>query len=271
MPLAVVVADPVEDVVAAKTIVEGNHGTELTTVVIGLMLVTPSSEMVVPASVTLSLIEVAGKGGAVVVGGTVLLPVGGAIEEELKEMVPEVITGGSCETVVDVELVSVPGMLVVVVGSSVTGRLVVVSGAMVVLFPIGGSEESPLGIGADVVSLVGGSVTVAVSETVVDIPVPGSMLVGVTDEVAFCDGSTKLEIIESMSLKIELSGSDSLVLDELVTMPVGAKRIEDVVIVGSAGSDDELAGSTTVDDSSGNDDVGSGAALLVLLLEGSGS
>lgn len=192
-------ADP--EVELAKTIVVWSHGSELVTVVMGRMLVTPSSG--VSLLILIASLVVVGGAGLDVSGDTVLLLVGDTIDELLDDMPIVVVNDGSFETLVVVELEPVPGMLIVVLigGSSVMAVLVVVPGiTMLVLLAIGGSEDSSLVMGgADVVSLVGGSVSVGVpvsvgvSETVVEIPVPGStlvevtdsMLVGVTDEVAF--------------------------------------------------------------------------------------
>jgi len=82
--------------------------------------------------------------------------------------------------------------------------------------------------------------------------------VGVAGAVAFGDGSKMLEMTESISLKRELSGlPGSELLALVVTMPVGASRIPDVLVVSSG-----AAGLLV--------DVGSSSAMLLVLLPGSG-
>jgi hypothetical protein len=103
-----------------------------------------------------------------------------------------------------------------------------------------------------VLSDTGGSVTVgsvAVDGAVVETPVPGPVIpsvgprtevsVGVAGAVAFGDGSKTLEMAEPISLRRELSGlPGSELLALVVTMPVGASRIPDVLVVGTGGSSD---------------------------------
>jgi len=120
--------------------------------------------------------------------------------------------------------------------------LVVPGSAVEVEFEIGGS---PVPVddrsGSETVAAVdvgGGSVTVAVEET----PVPGPVIpsVAVAVVVAFCDGLITLEIADEISLSKELIGSLRPVVDELVTMPVGASRIELVVVAGSTKVEDSV-------------------------------
>jgi hypothetical protein len=61
--------------------------------------------------------------------------------------------------------------------------------------------------------------------------------VGVAGAVAFGDGSKTLEMAEPISPRRELSGlPGSELLELVVTMPVGASRIPDVLDVGTGAS-----------------------------------
>jgi len=88
----------------------------------------------------------------------------------------------------------------------------------------------------------GGSVTVA--EVLVATPVPGPVIpsdgLGLNVvEVVLCGGSRMLERPELISLNRELSGvGGSDVLELVVTIPVGASKIPDVLDVGTGGSTD---------------------------------
>jgi hypothetical protein len=137
-----------------------------------------------------------------------------------------------------------------------------------------------------VLSDTGGSVTVGsdtvgsvvVAGAVAETPVPGPVIpsvgprtevsVGVAGAVAFGDGSKTLEMTESISLKRELSGlPGSKMLELVVTMPVGASRIPDVLVVGTGGSSDVVVSSGAAGLLV---DVGSSSAMLLVLLPGSG-
>lgn len=92
--------------------------------------------------------------------------------------------------------------------------------------------------GVDVsVAVAGGSVTVGVS---VEMPVPGPVMAldGIVVSTALDGGSRMLEMTELMSLRIEVSGLLGSLVLELVTMPVGARMISDVLVVGTGGSSD---------------------------------
>lgn len=249
IPLAVVGVLPVAELeLGATMIVDGSHGSEVVKVDNGVMFVTPDSEG------RLELESVTVVGGSVVSGGTVLLPVG---TELLPEMIDEeVITGGSVK--VDVALVPGSGIEVEVVrgGSGVTVA-VFVSVAGMVEFEIGGWPGSLLvtsGIVVDVsVAVAGGSVTVGVS---VEMPVPGPVMALDGIVLSVGDGSRMLEITELMSLRMEVSGLLGSEVLELVTMPVGAMTISDVLVVGTAGSSDV---DTTTDD-----EVATGSGVVVV-------
>lgn len=141
----------------------------------------------------------------------------------------------------------------------------------------GGSVTVGVSVKVSVGVSVGGSVGVSVR--IADVPVPGPVIpVGVgAVKVLFSSGSRILEMRELASLRIELIRfPPSLVLvstalaEVVVTMPVGARRISDVVVGGgSASSGDELDCPVgTVDSSNGNVTV---LALLVLLVLGRGA
>lgn len=111
-----------------------------------------------------------------------------------------------------------------------------VPGSTMIVDELGGSVT----LGSVPVELVTGGCSVTVAVSLVETPVPGPVkaLDGRAVAVAFGDGSIMLEITELMSLKIELIGLlDSVVL-ELVTMPVGASRISDELVVVTGGSTD---------------------------------
>ncbi len=231
MPLAVVKVLSVAVLeVGAIIIVDGSHGSEVVNVVRPGILVTPGSDT---RLVLEELVVVAG-GSCVVSDGRVVFPVGTVL---LPEMVVEEITGGS----VTEDVVLVPGS--VIVDEVMTGGCEVdvsVAEAEMVEFVIGGCPGSvvvdPGGAVEDSggavevsVDVGGGSVTVAV--VLVETPVLGPVMP--------VDGSRMLESTELTSLRSELIGLlDSVVL-ELVTMPVGARRIEDVVSVVVGISEDD--------------------------------
>ena len=156
------------------------------------------------------------------VTGTVALPIGVVL---LPGIIGVVVIGVVVKDVV----VLVPGSTVVMGGKSVV-VVPPVSMAVVVEFVIGVSRSVEVSGGTSVVGVVVGTAPV------VEIPVPGPVMPSGVDEVAvavtvaFCDGSIMLEISLIMEL-IGSTGSDVLVV--VVTMPVGAKRISDVLVVGS--------------------------------------
>jgi hypothetical protein len=193
-------------------------------------------------------------------------------------------------------LVPVPGIDVLPGGGDV--MLVSVDG--MVEFVTGGKPGSLTLVLSD----TGGSVTVgsvAVDGAVVETPVPGPVIpsvgprtevsVGVAGAVAFGDGSKTLEMAEPISLRRELSGlPGSELLALVVTMPVGASRMPDVLVVGTGGSSDvgvsSGAAGLLVGVSSGVPgllvgvssgvpgllvDVGSSSTVLLVVLPGSGS
>lgn len=267
IPLAVVGINPEAVVEMGSTrIVEGIYGCVTSNdVVMTGMLVTPASggRLVV----SLVVVDASEVGRVMVVdgtGGTVLLPVGTELlpgTDPGKE-VGGVLSGGWLILVV--ELVPVPGIDVLPGG----GDVIVLSVDEMVEFVTGGRPGSLTLVLSD----TGGSVTVG-SDTVdgaavVETPVPGPVIpsvgprteveVGVAGAVAFGDGSKMLEMTESISLKRELSGlPGSELLALVVTMPVGASRIPDVLVVSSG-----AAGLLV--------DVGSSSAMLLVLLPGSG-
>jgi hypothetical protein len=268
IPLAVVGGNPVAvDEPGSTRIVDGINGVVAVPVSVpsGGMLVTPpvSSGPVLVETVEL-LVEVLLRvvGGVEVSGGTVLLPVG---IELLPEKVLDVTTGGSVE--VD-EVAPVPGpVMPVAVLEGVTVPGLPESVADVVEFVIGGCPGSVV----DVDNGGGGSVTVA--DALVETPVPGPVMpsegLGLTEAEVVCGGSRTLETAEPMSLKRELIGSlGSDVLELVVTIPVGASRIPDVLDV-------ETGGSTDVDGSCWAAellvDEGRSTTLLVLLPRTGGS
>lgn len=278
--VVVVVESSVVVEVGSTMIVVGNHGCEFVTVDIGGMLVTPGSELLGAASllgVTLSLLVLVGRSVVDGVwGGRVLLKVGRGTEV-LGEMVGDVITGGSCGSVVVVPLLPGPivvdGMLalVLVLGVEVTVPFEIVGKESPL--EMGGREVSPLEVGVIVVLVAGGGVSVVTPLVVVgtsvlldpvDMPVPGPVeVVGVTVvEVPFCVGFKMLEMAELMLLTIELMGlPGSLVLDVfVVTMPVGARIISELVVE----SVTELVASSSSSDDEELVDV----EVAVLLLEG---
>jgi hypothetical protein len=219
----------------------------------------------------------------------VLLPVGITIEL-LPGKVLVVTTGGSVKPDVKPEVVLLPGPGVVAELMGVSGVIVLSVGGTVE-FVIGGRTGSLMV--AVSVSDTGGSVTVA--GAVVETPVPGPVIPSVGPrtelevEVAFGDGSKTLEMAEPISPRRELSGlPGSELLELIVTIPVGAIRIPDVLVVVSSGSAlllDEVGSSSTVllvllpgrggstvdDGSSGSlDEVGSSSTVLLELLPGRG-
>lgn len=244
-------------------IVEGIYGcVGSNDVVISGMLVTPAS------GGSLVVSDVFEGGGAVVVGGSdvsvgiVLLPVGTELLPG-KEVGPLLSGGGRVKLVV--ALVPVPGMLIEVLPGG--AGVVVLSVAEMVEFVTGGRPGSLMVVDSD----TGGSVTVAGALVVIPVPGPVIPSVGPRTEVevavAFGDGSKTLEMTESMSLRRELSGFPGSELLELgVTMPVGAIRIPDVLIVGTGSSSDVVV-------SSGPGvlvDVGSSSTMLLVLLPRTG-
>ena len=168
-------------------------------------------------------------------------------------------------------LVPVPGIDVLPGGADV----IVLSVTGMVEFVTGGRPGSLTLVLSD----TGGSVTVgsvAVDSAVVETPVPGPVIpsVGPRTEVevgvavAFGDGSKMLEMTESISLRRELSGlPGSELLELVVTMPVGAIRIPDVLVVGTGGSSDVAVSSGVAGVLV---DVGSSSTRLLVLLPGSG-
>jgi hypothetical protein len=251
MPVAVVDAvDSTVVEVGAIRMVEGSHASD--------RVVEPKSGTLVTPLVSVPLVDdelerpvVVGAGGSDVEGGTVLLPVGN--EVLLLENVVEVMVGGF-EEMVELPLGSGPDVVVLMGGSGVP-EVLVDSTPEVVEFVMGGCP------GSVVLVLSGGVVTVSVDDgSVVEgvsvegipvvemIPVPGPVIAldGIMVRVTFGDGSRMLEMAELISLKRELMGLlGSVVLDD-VTMPVGAMRISDelvVVGVGSSSDVDVLGGS----------------------------
>jgi hypothetical protein len=100
---------------------------------------------------------------------------------------------------------------------------------------VGGSVD--VGTLSVEVSVVGGRVSVEVSLVVIPVPGPVMKVVG-RETVEFGVGSSTLVMTELISLKMELRMlPGSLVLDAVVvTMPVGANRISDDVVVGTGDS-----------------------------------
>ncbi|KAL2125776.1 hypothetical protein VTI74DRAFT_2775 [Chaetomium olivicolor] len=249
--------------------VEGSHGSVVVIVAVGLMLVTPPAELLGEET----LLRVVEGVGTEVSGGTVLLPLTVGMTVPLSETDDEVTTGGSCD-VADVMMVElVPGTWVEVADSEENVVRPVPVDGMLVEFEIGGcSLPVEVSIGrVEVVCVAGGSVTVvggsvAVAVSVVETPVPGPVmpLVGSKVNVALCDGSRMLDRAELILSKTELIGSTVLdTVSLVVTMPVGARRIEDV---------DVEAGSVTtslLDASVGAADVTSpGEVVFVALSTG---
>jgi hypothetical protein len=183
---------------------------------------------------------VGGVGGVEVSGGTVLLPVGFVVLPE--NMLDDVVVTGGSE-VVD-EVIPVPGPVTppVMLVDELEGGF----GVPVPVLPESVDERVEFVIGVCPGSLLvdvggggGGSVTVA--EVPVATPVPGPVMpsdeLGLNVVVALDDGSRMLERPEPMPLKRELSGlGGSDVLELVVTIPVGANRISDVLDVGTGGS-----------------------------------
>jgi hypothetical protein len=269
IPLADAVGTNPEAVVelGSTIIVDGIYGSVGSAVVIPGMLVTPDSLVVVVVvmGVLDSLVIVVG--GSDVSGGVVLLPVGMV---PLPEKPPDVVgAGGGVKA--DVVLVPVPGMSVDELGRP---GVVVLSVDETVAFVTGGNTGSLMVVVSDTggsVSDTGGSVTVA--GPVVETPVPGPVIpsVGPRTEVvvvAFGDGSKTLEMAEPIPPMIELSGLPGSELLELVTIPVGAIRIPDVLVVGTGGSSDAVVSSASV---VLLEDVGSSSRVLLVLLPGTGS
>ena len=223
MPLAVVKVLSVAVLeVGAIIIVDGSHGSEVVNVVRGGMIVTPGSD----AWLELEELVVVTGGGSVVSDGTVVLPVGTVL---LPDIVVEVITDGS---VVDVVLV--PGSVIVV--EVMTGGCEVdvsVAEAEMVEFVIGGCP-GPVVVdsgGAVEVSVDVGGGSVTVGAVLVETPVLGPVMP--------VDGSRTLESTELISPSRELIGLLASVVLELVTMPVGAKRMEDELSVVVGVSEDD--------------------------------
>lgn len=249
MPLAVVCVfcPDVVDAVGATIRLVGSQS-DVVKVPTGATLVTPFSVPVRVVVVVGSSLDEVMVGGTLVSGGAVLLPVG---TELLPEMLVEVITGGS----VTEDVVLVPGSTIVVPVLR-GGSVVPVPVGMLVLFVIGGCPVSVLDD-----KVPGGvvSVTTGGSVTLVAVPVPGPVIpLDVMVEVVV--GSKMLVRIELMSLRTELSGlSGSLVVDELVTMPVGAIMISDEL-------DKVTTGFSEVEDDVGtSSEVAVGAASLEVL------